>query len=87
MSKQVLGYYINNENEIKTVVQKQGKTFSYINSESNKETEVSVKTLKKTQVVSELKMKKNKELAVSESESFTLYPDIDTLWFSMKVEE
>lgn len=87
MSKQVLGYYINNENEIKTVVQKQGKTFSYVNSESNKETEVSVKTLKKTQVVSELKMKKNKESAVNESESFTLYPDIDTLWFSMKVEE
>lgn len=86
MSK-VLGYYIDNLSQIKTVVQeKSNKTVSFINSSVEcKKCPVAVSTKKNVQVVSELAATTAQGL--TESETFTLYPDIDMLWSSFKVEE
>lgn len=88
-NSQILGYYINNQSELKTVIKDKDQFLSYTNIFSNTK-KVQVKLLTKPedpniQVVKELTMSKNE--GFSESEEFDLYPDIDSLWASFKVEE
>lgn len=87
-NSQILGYYINNQSEVRTVVQNQDEILSYTNIFTNTQ-KTPVKIVSKPeepniQIVQELQMKKNS--GFSESEEFNLYPDIDTLWASFKVE-
>lgn len=88
MSNQVLGYYINNKSEVKTVVKTDTECVSFTNSSTDNTTPVKVCPKKETpnvQVVLELTPNKNEGFI--ESEEFELYPDIDTLWTSFKVNE
>jgi len=86
MSNQVLGFYINDKSEIKKVVQTKTDCISYVESSSNDTTLVKVCQKKENiQVVQELTPHKHEGFV--ESEEFELYPNIDALWISFKVEE